>query len=59
MEDGVNGEHGVHAPRRVVVAPGHDIDHVTIQHLQMVVLIALESTMRRHNVLSKHVQVIM
>jgi hypothetical protein len=36
METGVYGEHGVHVPRRVVVARGHDIDHVTIQHLQMV-----------------------
>jgi hypothetical protein len=46
MDDGVNGEHGVHVPRRVVEVRGHDIDHVTIQHLQMVVPIALESSLR-------------
>ena len=40
---------GVHVSRRVAVARGHDIDHVTIQHLQMVVPIALDSTMRKHN----------
>ena len=46
MDDGVNGEHGVHVPRRAVEARGYNIDHVTIQHLQMVVPIALESTLR-------------
>ena len=59
METGVYGEHGVHAPRRAVVGRGHDLDHVTIQHLQMVVHIALETRITRHNVLNKHVQVFM
>ena len=59
METGVDGEHGVHVSRRVVLARGHDIDHVTIQHLQMVVPIVKETTMTRHSVLDKHVQVFM
>ena len=59
MDDGVNGEHGVHVPRRVVEVRGHDIDHVTIQHLQMVVPIALESSLRWHNVIYQHAQVFM
>jgi hypothetical protein len=33
MEAGVYGEHGVHVPRRVVVARGHDLDHVTIRFI--------------------------
>ena len=59
METGVHGEHGVHVPRRVVVATGHNLDHVTIQHLQMVVPIAQETRMTRHNVVSQHGQVFM
>ena len=59
MEAGVYGEHGVHVPRRVVVARGHDLDHVTIQHLQMVVCIAQKTRMTPHNVLRQHAQVCM
>jgi hypothetical protein len=40
MEDGVYGEHGVHVPRHVVVARGHDLDLVTIQPLLMAAPIA-------------------
>ena len=53
MEAVVYGEHGVHVPRRVIVARGYDLDHVTIQHLQMV-CIAQKTSMTRHNVLSKN-----
>jgi hypothetical protein len=59
METGVCGEHGVHAPGRVVVARGHDLDHVTIQLLHMAVPIAQETSMTRHNVLCQHAQVFM
>jgi hypothetical protein len=59
METGVYGEHEVHVPRRVVVATGHDIDHVTIQHLQMVVPFAQETRMTRHNAVNQHCQVFM
>jgi hypothetical protein len=59
MEAGVYGEHGVHVPRRVVMARGYDLDHVTIQHLQMVVCIAQKTSMTRHNVLIEHAQVCM
>jgi hypothetical protein len=59
MEAGVYGEHGVHVPRRVVVARGHDLNHVTIQHLQMVACIAQKTSMTRHNVLRQHAQVCM
>ena len=59
MESGVCGENGVHAPGRVVVAHGHDLDRVTIQFLHMAVLIAQETSMTRHNVIYKHVQVFM
>ena len=59
METGVCGENGVHAPGRVVVAHGHDLDHVTIQLLHMAAPIAQETSMTRHNVLYKHVQVFM
>jgi hypothetical protein len=50
---GVHGEHGVHIPRRVVLLYGQDIDHVTVHHLQMVVPIVKETTMKRHRVLQK------
>ena len=50
---GVHGEHGVHIPRRVVLLYGQDIDQVTVHHLQMVVLIVKETTMKRHRVLQK------
>ena len=59
MEIGVHGEHGVHAPGGVVVARGHDLDHVTIQLLPMAAPIAQERSMPRQNVLNKHVQVFM
>jgi len=59
MEDGVYGEHGVHVPRRVVVAHGHDLDHVTIQLLLMASPIAKETSMTRHNVLNQHAHVFM
>ena len=59
MEAGVYGEHGVHVPQRVVVARGHDLNHVTIQDLQMVVCIAQKTSMTRHNVLRQHAQVCM
>jgi hypothetical protein len=59
MEIGVYGEYGVHAPGRVVVAPGHDLDHVTIQLLHMAAPIAQETSMTQHNVLNKHVKVFM
>ena len=59
METGVCGEHGVHAPGHVVVACGHDLDHVTIQLLHMAVPIAQETSMTRHNVLNQHAQVFM
>ena len=52
MEDGVYGEHGVDVPRSVVVARGHDLDHVTIQLLLMP--IAKKNSMTRHNVLNQH-----
>ncbi len=42
MATGVYGEHGAHVPGRVVVDIRHDIDHVTVLHLQMVVLLAQE-----------------
>ena len=51
METGVHGEHGVHVPRRVVMVYRQDINHVTAQHLHMVVPIAKETTMKRHRVL--------
>ena len=57
METGVCGEHGVYAPRRVLVARGHVLDHVTIQLLHMAVLIAKELNMTRHSVLNQHAQV--
>jgi hypothetical protein len=57
METGVHGEHGVHVPRRVVMAYRQDINHVTVQHLHMVVPIVKETTMKRHRVLQPHVQV--
>ena len=56
METGV---YEVHVPRRVIVATGHDLDHVTIQHLQMVVPIAQETRMTRHNAVNQHGQVFM
>ena len=59
MEIGVNGEHGVHAPGHVVMARGYDLDHVTIQSLHMVALIAQETSMTGHNVLNVNVQVYM
>ena len=52
MENGVNGEHGVHVPRRVVVAHRYDLYHVTIQFLLMAAPIAKETSMKRHNALS-------
>ena len=57
METGVDGDHGVHVPQRVIVVRGHEIDHVTIQHLQIVVPIVKETTRKRHHVLQHHVQV--
>ena len=57
METGVHGEHGVHVPRRVVMVYRQDINHVTVQHLHMVVPIVKEKTMKRHRVLQPHVQV--
>ena len=59
METGVDGEHGVHVLRRVVVACGHDLDNVTIQLLHMAVPIVNETTMTRHNVLNQHAQIFM
>ena len=56
METGV---YEVHVPRRVVVATGHDLDHVTIQPLQMVVPFAQETRMTRHNAVNQHCQVFM
>jgi hypothetical protein len=49
MEAGVHGEHGVYVPRHV--------DHVAVHHLQRVVLIVKEKTMKRHRLLQPHVQV--
>lgn len=40
METGVYGNHGEHVQRRVMMEYGNEIDHVTIQHLHMVVPIA-------------------
>ena len=51
--NGVCGEHGGHAPWRVVVAHGHDLDHVTNQRLHMVVPIAQETNMPRCKVLNQ------
>ena len=59
METGVCGELGEHAPWRVVVARGHDLDHVTIQHLQLAAPIAMETSMTQHNVLNEYVKVYM
>ena len=59
METGVYGEHGVHVPRRVVVARGYDIYHMTIKLLLMAATIAKEASMRRHNALSQHAHVFM
>ena len=50
MENGVNGEHGVHAPGRVVVARGHDLDHATT-------VLALGTVWKRRYVLRHHAQV--
>ena len=52
METGIYGEHGVHVPRRVVVAHGYDLYHVTILLLLMAAPIAKEANMTRHNALS-------
>ena len=52
METGVYVEHGVHVTRRVVVAHGYDLYHVTIQFLFMAAPIAKEASMKRHNALS-------
>jgi hypothetical protein len=52
MEDGVYEENVVHIPRRVLVARGHDLDHVTIQLLLMAAPIAKATSMTRHNVLN-------
>jgi hypothetical protein len=49
METGVYGEHGVHVPRRVVVARGYDLYHVTIQLLLMAAPIAQETSMNNGN----------
>jgi hypothetical protein len=57
MEAGVHGEHGVYVPRRVVVLYLKEIDHVAVHHLQRVVLIVKETTMKRHRLLQSHVQV--
>ena len=59
MEDEVYAEHGVHVPRRVVVAHGHDLYHVTIQLLFMAAPIAKKTSMTRHNVLDQHAHVFM
>ena len=53
METGVYGEHGVHVPRRVVVARGYDLYHVAIQLLLMAAPIAQETSMTRHNALNQ------
>ena len=53
----MHGEHGVHVPRRVVMVYRQDINHVTVQHLHMVVPIVKETRMKRHRVLQPHVQV--
>jgi hypothetical protein len=55
MEAGVHGEHGVHVSRRVVVLYWKEIDHVAVHHLQRVVLIVKETTMKRHRLLQSHV----
>jgi hypothetical protein len=57
METGVYGEHGVHVPRRVVVAPGYDLYHVTIQLLLMAAPIAQETSMTRRNAFNQHAHV--
>jgi hypothetical protein len=49
--------YGVHVPRHVVVVYWQEIDHVTVHHLQMVVPIVKETTMKRHCVLQPPVQV--
>ena len=59
METGVYGEHGAHVPRRVVVARGYNLYHVTIQVLLMAEPIAMETSMTRHNVLNQHAHVFM
>ena len=51
METGVHGEHGVRVPRRVVMVYRQELNHVTVQHLHMVVPIVKEATMKRHHVL--------
>ena len=53
----MHGEDGVNVPRRVVVLYRQNIDHVAVHHLQMVVPIVKETTMKRHRVLQPHVQV--
>ena len=40
METGVRGEAGIGVQRRVLKEQGHDIDIVTIQHQQMMVILA-------------------
>ena len=57
METGVNGDHGVYVPRHVVVEQGHDINHVTIQHQQMAVLLAQDWTMKRRHALHHNAKV--
>ena len=59
METGMYGEHGVHVPRRVVVAHGYDLYHVTILLLLMAAPIAKEANMTRHNALNQHAHVFM
>ena len=49
MERGVYGEHGVHVQRHVMMEYGNGIDHVTIQHLHMVVPIAKDPQMQRQH----------
>ena len=50
MEYGVNGEHGVHAPGRVVVAPRQDLEHVSYRAQET-------TTWKRRHVLRHHAQV--